>query len=184
MCLALRARVEWLLICYQVPNQPSALRVATWRALKKSGAVLLGPGSYALPDVPTNRAALEQLAERISSGGGSAITFTAAAMTAEDARAIELKAEDARREEYLQVIKSARKFFAHVEQEERDRDYRFAEVESLDEELGKVRRQLHLVIERDSFLLPEREEALSGVRLAEDRLQQYLDNAYREENAE
>ena len=176
--------MEWLLICYQVPSQPSALRVATWRALKKSGAVLLGPGSYALPDIPTHRTALEQLAERITNGGGSAITFKAAAMTAEDARAIELKAETARREEYLQVIKSARKFCAHVDQEDRDHDYRFAEVESLEEELNKVRRQLARVRERDARSVSIAQEAAEAVAAAEVRLQQYLDHAYQEENQE
>ena len=38
--------MEWLLLSYSVPAQPSALRVATWRALKQAGAVLLGPGLY------------------------------------------------------------------------------------------------------------------------------------------
>lgn len=174
----------WLLICYHVPTQPSALRVSSWRALKELGAILLGPGTYALPDTPSFREALEQLTERIVEGGGAAIAFTAAALTDDDRRAIELKSEAARHDEYRQVVKSARKFYAHVEQEERDRDYRFAEVESLDEELNKVRRQLQLVIERDLNVLSQQQEAIEAVHDGETRLQQYLDNAYQEENAE
>ena len=53
-----------------------------------------------------------------------------------------------------------------------------------DEELSKVRRQMALVIERDSLQLPGRDEALVALHAAEARLQQYLDNAYREENRE
>ena len=175
---------DWLLISYRVPNQPSALRVAAWRALKQRGAVLLGPGLYVLPDAPDQRAALTDLAQRIADGGGSAITLTAGALTAEDERALALKYQAARYDDYRQVIKSAHKLFDHIGREEASHDYRFAEVESLEEELNKVRRQLDLVLERDSERLPQREEAVSAVRAAEERLQQYLDNAYREENTE
>jgi hypothetical protein len=174
----------WLLISYSAPNQPSALRVATWRALKQAGALLLGPGLYALPESERHRLLLGDLTTRIVSGGGTAIMLSAAALTDDDERSIQLKFEAARHEEYQQVLKSARKFCAHVEQEEQDHDYRFAEVESLEEELQKVRRQLALVRERDPFPLPIAGEAEAGVAAAEARLQKYLDNAFREENHE
>src|SRR5207253_290966 len=96
---------DWLLISYHVPNQPSALRVAAWRALKQQGAVLLGPGLYALPDTRPHQAALSDLTERIVDGGGTAISFAAAALTDDDARALQLKFEAARHDEYQQVIK-------------------------------------------------------------------------------
>jgi Protein ChrB, N-terminal len=177
---------DWLIISYRVPNQPSALRVATWRALKQRGAVLLGPGLYALPDTETHRQALADLSARISDGGGAAIALTAAALTADDARALELKLGAARHDEYRQVVKSAQKLIDHIGREEESRDYRFAEVESLEEELDKVRRQLQRVLERDAAdeLPTQRAEAAAALSAAEDRLHQYLDRAYREENHE
>jgi hypothetical protein len=173
---------DWLLISYSVPNQPSALRVATWRALKQRGAVLLGPGLYALSDSEPHRAALTDLSARIASGGGVAIAVRAVALTADDERSLHLKFEAARHDEYMHVVKSARNLVAHIEREEGSHDYRFSEVESLDEELNKVRRQLDLVTERDPGEHPARAEALTALHAAESRLQQYLDNAYREEN--
>ena len=175
---------DWLLICYHVPNQPSALRVATWRALKQRGAILLGPGTYALPDIPTHRKALEALTERIVEGGGTAISFSAAALADPDRRALELKSEAARHDDYRQVVRSTANLIDHIEREESEHDYRFVEVEALEEELAKVRRQLAHVIERDTTNVPSREEAVVAVRAAETRLQRYMDNAYREENAE
>jgi len=175
---------DWLLISYSVPNQPSALRVATWRALKQRGAVLLGPGLYALMDSESHRAAINDLSARIASGGGTAIALSAAGLTPEDERSLELKFTAARHDEYTQVVKSARNLVAHIEREEGGHDYRFAEVESLDEELNKVRRQLDLVLERDPGEHPARAEAVTALHAAEARLQQYLDNAYREENHE
>lgn len=176
--------MHWLLLSYRVPAQPSALRVATWRALKQAGAVLLGPGLYALPDGPEHQALLAEITGRITSGGGTAITLAANGLTADDERSLAMKFEGARHDDYRQVIKSARKFLAHVEQEDRSHDYRFAEVESLEEELNKVRRQLALVQERDPMHLSLGDEAAESVSAAEVRLQQYLNHAYQEENIE
>ena len=175
---------DWLLICYHVPNQPSALRVATWRALKQRGAILLGPGTYALPETEAHRKGLETLTERIVAGGGTAIAFAAAALSEADRRALELKSEAARHDDYRQVVRSTNNLIDHIEREESEHDYRFVEVEALDEELAKVRRQLEHVIERDTTGVPSREEAVAAVRAAEARLQRYMDNAYREENTE
>jgi hypothetical protein len=175
---------EWLLLSYRVPNQPSALRVASWRALKHRGAVLLGPGLYALPDTAGHRESIAELSARIVDGGGTAIALSASAMTPDDRRTLDLKFEAARHDEYRQVVKSAQKLFDHIGREEASRDYRFAEVESLEQELQKVRRQLALVIDRDLQGLPMRADAESALAAAEARLQQYLDNAYQEENHE
>jgi hypothetical protein len=175
---------DWLLISYHVPTNPSALRVATWRALKQLGAVSLGDGLYALPATDPHRESLLHLADRIAEGGGSAISFNATPLTEADERAIQQKFEAARYDEYRQVAKSAHKLIEHIDREEESRDYRFAEVDSLEEELNKVRRQFERAVSRDFAGLGLREEAQAALVAAEQRLHLYLDNAYREENRE
>ncbi len=174
-------REGWLLVSYHVPTHPSALRVATWRALKQHGAVPLGYGLYALPATDANREALSSVVARITDGGGEAIAFRATALTAVDAGALRAKFEAARLDEYAQVVKSARKLVAHIGREEDEGDFRYAEVESLEEELNKVRRQLALVANRGGGDLPAHAEARAAVTDAEERLQAYLDRAYRED---
>jgi hypothetical protein len=94
---------DWLLISYHVPAQPSALRVATWRALKQLGAVQLGAGLYALPNSPEFVDGLKQLGERIAEGGGSAVKFAAATLTKADERAVQNLFTGARTDEFRQV---------------------------------------------------------------------------------
>lgn len=173
---------EWLLVSYHVPTHPSALRVATWRALKQHGAVPLGYGLYALPATDANREALAAVAERIAEGGGESVAFRATALGATDAATLQEKFESARLEEYRQVVKSAGKLVAHIGREDDEGDYRYAEVESLEEELNKVRRQLTLVANRGGADLPAHADAEAAVAAAEERLQAYLDHAYREES--
>jgi hypothetical protein len=172
--------VSWLLFSYRVPSQPSALRVSLWRELRQHGAVGLGSGLYALPELAEYTELLQRLSERVAQGNGTAMSFRASALTDADQEKIAEAFAAARHEEYLQVIKSARKLAAHIAQEDRDADYRFAEVESLEEEFDKVRRQLARVVRRDFTGTPIRTDADSAVATASDRLQQYIENAYRQ----
>lgn len=94
------------------------------------------------------------------------------------------RASAARHDEYKQVIKSANKLFDHIAREEASLDFRFAEVESLEPELQKVRRQLDLVVDRDLLELAVRNDAQAALAAAEVRLQEYLGHAYDEENRE
>jgi Protein ChrB, N-terminal len=170
--------MQWLLFSYRVPSQPSALRVATWRELRQHGAVGMGSGLYALPDRPEYVELLERLSDKIAEGGGSAASFRAAALTETDRRTVDDAFRAARQEEYLQVAKSARKLAAHIDQEDGDEDYRFAEVESLEEELDKVRRQFARVVRRDLGGVEARRDAEVAVETAAARLDRYLENAY------
>ena len=173
---------NWLLISYRVPTQPSALRVASWRALKQMGAVSLGPGLYALPNTPEFVDGLKRLSERIAEGGGSAVKFSAAPLTNGDKASLSALFAAARTDEFQQAARSARRLIEHIEREKASEDYRFAEVESLEEEMEKVRRQFQRVVARDHFGTLAKEEALSALLKAEQCLGDYLNTAYEKEN--
>lgn len=171
------ARQRWLIACFAIPAEPSALRVATWRSLKQLGAAAVGSGVYALPERPELREAFLKLKERVNSGGGSAFLLQAQALHTEDEEVVVERFATSRAADYAQVIKSARRFVEHVERETATQDFRFVEVESLEEELEKVRRQLHRVRERDYFVNPTREEAQAAVIEAERALRAYVELA-------
>lgn len=167
----------WFLISYHAPTNPSALRVAAWRTLKQLGAIALGDGLYALEATAEHREALLQLADKIKQGGGTAMTFGGDGLTSEDRAILRDRNNAAREEEYRQVVKSARKFIDHVGREEATSDFRFSEVESLEEELLKVARQLQRVVARDSAGLALRREAEECLAAARERLDQYVELA-------
>jgi hypothetical protein len=167
----------WLVICFSVPAEPSALRVATWRSLKQVGAVALGTGVYMLPDREGPREVLVQVSERINKGGGTAFVLRARGMTERDERVVMERASGSRAEDYAQVTKSANRFVEHVGRETATRDFRFAEVESLEEEMEKVRRQLRRVLDRDYFESMAKEDAQAAVIAAERALAEYVELA-------
>jgi hypothetical protein len=146
--------------------------------LKHLGALPLGAGVYALPRRPALERELRTLCSKVLEGGGDAFLLRAVPLTAEDGERMALRAEAHRGEEYAQVAKSARHFIEHVEREEATHDYRFAEVESLEEELEKVRRQFDRVVQRDFFRTEARRLAEGAVSEATARFDRYVHTAY------
>ena len=62
----------WMLLCYRVPREPSAPRIAIWRKLKRLGVGQLGDGLVGLPADARTREQLEWVAEEVTEAGGSA----------------------------------------------------------------------------------------------------------------
>jgi hypothetical protein len=69
--------VEWLLLVYRLPAEPSKGRVAVWREVKKLGAAYLQNGVCLLPADPASEAAFARLVERVTGLGGKATLFRA-----------------------------------------------------------------------------------------------------------
>lgn len=173
---------SWLLILYSAPSEPSAVRVAAWRALKELGAVKLADGSYAIPRTDEVRLILADIRERIHLGGGSAIVVAATGDSTADAASLHELFQAARDDEFRQVARSAARLIEHIGREEAGNDYRFAEVDALEEELEKVRRQFLRATQRDLLGVLSRTEAAQALSEADDRLHRYLNEAFRREN--
>jgi hypothetical protein len=67
----------WALLVYTLPREPSGPRVATWRKLKKLGAVLLHDAVWVLPGKPALIEHFRWLAIDIQESGGEALVWTA-----------------------------------------------------------------------------------------------------------
>lgn len=68
---------DWVLLLHRLPREPSAPRIALWRAIRRLGAVLLGDGLVALPADDRSVEHLEWLAAAIQEQGGAASTWIA-----------------------------------------------------------------------------------------------------------
>jgi hypothetical protein len=70
----------WLLLHYKLPNKPSALRVYTWRKLKRLGAILLHDAVWVLPENPRTTEQVQWLTAEIQEMGGNAYYWKANAL--------------------------------------------------------------------------------------------------------
>src|SRR5436190_13302736 len=66
------ARLQWVLLAYRLPRDPSTPRSALWRKLRRLGVVQVLDGLAALPLDARNREQLEWLADEVVEAGGEA----------------------------------------------------------------------------------------------------------------
>ncbi len=68
---------DWAFLLHRLPREPSAPRIALWRALRRLGAQVLGDGLVALPASARTLEHLEWLAAGIEEQGGTASVWLA-----------------------------------------------------------------------------------------------------------
>jgi hypothetical protein len=140
----------WVLLCYRVPREPSAPRIAIWRKLKRLGAGQLGDGLVALPADARTREQLEWVAEEVTEAGGSAGVWLAHPASLAQERDLAAAMATARAAEYAAVAAAAQAAQGS------DGAARAAALRRLRGELRRISR-------RDYFPPPAREQARAAV---------------------
>jgi hypothetical protein len=102
---------------------------------------------------------------------GQASLVTGASLDRARAEAVVEQFKTARAEEYAEIAGEAERLRQHIARETEHRDFSFAELEELEEDLAKARRWMDQVQSRDDFpdgshlraqrLLADRDEALA-----------------------
>jgi hypothetical protein len=160
-------RPTWVLLSSRLPREPSRLRLAVWRRLKRTGAVLLHDAVWVLPADPATREAVEWLAEEIEEQGGTAFVWEAAGLSLDqDRHLVELfrREADAR---YAEIAATARAIRAatlrHRHRGSRARPPAEARMAQALRQLRGLERALRLERRRDYFRAPGRAAAAAAV---------------------
>jgi hypothetical protein len=141
----------WLLLIYTVPAKPTRKRAYIWREVKKIGAVYLRDGVCALPERPETLKAVEAIASRVAAFEGEATVVTGARFDAARGEAVIASFKSARSDEYAEVTREAERLLEHISRETNHRDFTFAELEELEQDLAKLKRWMSQVQARDYF---------------------------------
>lgn len=144
--------MEWVLLIYRVPREPSTPRIAIWRRLKRLGVAQLGDGLVALPADARTQEQLEWVAEEVEQAGGLASVWRARPTSRAQERRMVVEMTEARAQEYRQVRDRCRDSVVGPEP---------AGARSA---LRLLRAELRRIERRDHFPPPERAEARSAVR--------------------
>jgi hypothetical protein len=141
--------MEWVLLAYRMPREPSTPRIAVWRKLARLGVAKVGDGLVALPADARSRERLEWIADEVTEAGGEATLWLGRLTSAAQERALAQKMADAVAAEYRALAASAA-------------DVR-ARGPVKDQTVARQRRELRRISHRDYFPPPEREEARRAV---------------------
>jgi hypothetical protein len=143
-------RIEWVLLAYRLPREPSAPRVTLWRKLRRLGVAQILDGLVALPADARTREQLEWLADEVLETGGEASVWFGRVGSAAQERALAQRMTEVVAADYAAVIAEAA-----AAADESDAVRRRT--------VARLRRELQRIDRRDFFPPPEREHAHRAV---------------------
>jgi DNA-binding transcriptional regulator PaaX len=163
LCVTTRSHHGWLLVVVRVPAEPSRHRVAVWRELRKVGALSLGQGVWAAPDLPFFDDGVQRATALAERAGGEVIALRASGRAEVDATALERLYNESRAAEWTEFLADCAKFEAELAKEIRTQKFTLAELEEEEQSLDRLRRWHRDLALRDVYETPER--GLAGDRL-------------------
>jgi hypothetical protein len=178
----MRVTSPWELFIYRLPTQPSRVRVAVWRELRRLGALPLQQGVVAVPVVERLSGRLTEIEHRIETEGGSSYRFTLDGL--DDAQDGRLRTEwnALREQEYAEIVEECEtKFAKEVEFEIFRGNLTSGEAEEIEADLDKIRSWFARVGERDQFGAANRAEAERAIAQCGELLEDFVERVYRAE---
>jgi DNA-binding transcriptional regulator PaaX len=176
--VALDSDTPWLVVCVKVPTTPTRHRVAVWRELRRLGAVVIGQGVWALPNVPALVEGLGRAASLAAEGDGDLMILESRGQTTAQAEKMSSLFAAARADEWAEFLADCQKFLAEIDREIAIDKLTMAELEEEEQSLDRLRRWHHDLKQRDLFDTPAGTAALSRLRECNDRLEEYADLVY------
>jgi len=145
------ARLDWVLLAYRLPREPSTPRITVWRKLRRLGIVQIVDGLVALPADARTTEQLGWIAEEVLEAGGEATVWVGQPQSAGDERGLTTRMATAVADEYLAVVADAARA-------------RRAEDGPHRRTVARLQRELQRIGRRDFFPPPERHQAHAAVR--------------------
>lgn len=169
----------WLVLVVRVPAGPSRHRVAVWRELRRTGAVPLGQGCWAVPEVPAAAEGVARAVELARRGSGEVIVLRAAGRDEAGAARLEQLFTEARQAEWAEFTAGCGKFDAEIDSGIAKGKFTLAELEEEEQSLERLRRWHRELATRDVFGAPNAAGAARQLKHCTERLADYTGQVFR-----
>jgi hypothetical protein len=153
--------------------EPTRHRVAVWRELRKVGALSLGQGVWAVPDVPAFAAGLGRASVLVERADGEVIVLHAAGASAADGARFEGMFTAAREDDWAEFLADCGKYEAELDKEIRLGKFTLAELEEEEQSLERLRRWHRDLKARDVFGAANAAEAATRLQHCAQRFEDY-----------
>jgi DNA-binding transcriptional regulator PaaX len=170
--------VDWVLLTYHVPTEPSRHRVAVWRELRRAGALSLQQATWAVPARRDFLAAVTRAVDLIERAGGEALVFDAAPQGEAMAARLEALFTTDREQEWQEFLGECVKFDAEIDKEIRIEKFTAAELDEEEQNLGRLRNWFRELRARDLFGAPSHPQAEQRLKECSERLEDFAERVY------
>jgi hypothetical protein len=169
---------RWLLLVLKVPAAPSRHRVAVWRELRRIGAVCLGQGVWAVPDVPVFGDGIARAVTLTEQASGQSMVLTATGRSSEDAARFQRLFTAARSADWAEFLADCGKFEQELAKEIRIAKFTLAELEEEEQSLERLRRWHRDLTARDVFGAPEAAAATKRLKECATACEHYAERVF------
>ena len=170
--------MQWTVLLVRLPAEPSRHRVAVWRELRRTGALLLGQGVWALPAAPAFTGGLDRAVKLAERGDGEVVLLNAAGRDEVNAGRLEGLFTAARQAEWAEFVADCAKYEAELDKEIATAKFTLAELDEEEQSLERLRRWYRELKVRDVFGAPLAAEAEQRLKHCAERLEDYADRVY------
>jgi flagellar biosynthesis regulator FlaF len=170
--------MRWTVLIVRLPADPSRHRVAVWRELRRTGALMLGQGVWAVPTTPAFTQGLDRAIMAAERGDGEVLLLDAAGRDEEQAARLEALFTAARQAEWAEFVSDCGKYEAELDKELHTRKFTLAELDEEEQSLERLRRWYRELKVRDLFGAPLAVEAEQRLKQCAERLEDYADRVY------
>ncbi|MDP9333221.1 MAG: chromate resistance protein ChrB [Actinomycetota bacterium] len=170
--------MEWVLLTYRLPTEPSRHRVAVWRELRRVGAISLQQATWAAPKRPDFVAAVSRAVDLIERADGVSLIFDAVPQGDVMAARLETLFTQEREQEWQEFLAECDKFDREIEKEIRIKKFTAAELDEEEQNLERLRRWFREIRTRDVFGTPSHHEADRRLKDCAERLEDFAERVY------
>ena len=163
----------WLVLTYKLPTGNSSARVAVWREVRRSGALMVQRSVVAFPDHDAFRRAVERFRLIVAEAGGETLALRAEPLGELDATKLTVAWNAARSAEYAELGAECAKFLVEIEHEFAIEKFTLAELEEEEAEVDKLQRWHQRITARDIHTAAGADEATQALARAEEELDRY-----------
>lgn len=140
---------EWYFISYNLPTEPSRIRVKVWRLLKRFGAINIQQSLWVLPKISGMDIKVKKLKEDIVKENGTMYLICGAAIDGETSLVSKFQSES--EYEFKELDEYCDFFLKEMVDETAKKNFTFIELEENDEELKKLIKWFDRISKRDFF---------------------------------
>jgi hypothetical protein len=170
--------VQWVVLTYRLPAEPSRHRVAVWRELRRVGALSLQQATWAVPARSDFLAAVTRAVELVERAGGEALVFDAQPRNDVGEGRLQQLFTAEREDEWHEFLSECTKFDQEIDKEIAIEKFTAAELDEEEHNLDRLRRWHRELRGRDVFVAPSHEHAERRLKECTERLEDFAQRVY------
>jgi hypothetical protein len=171
--------MQWIVLVFRVPAEPSRHRVAVWRALRRTGAVSLGQSAWLAPAAPAFTEGIGRAVELVQAAGGEAVVLDAIGHEPADQQRLAAIYTTAREAEWVEFLSECGKYLAEIDKEIATDKLTLAELDEEEHSLEGLRRWHRDLRLRDVLGAPSAANADQHLKDCEAKLEDYTQRVFR-----